>query len=108
MTYDQEVIAEIKKTVKPFDGLDLNDEIIVIGINATALKSLSDVQDMYAGFDGDVMFDYDPEPFLKVSWWHSMTGTGDEVIFRFNPLRVDGEMIEDDPFAAYERAMSVI
>ena len=105
--YDEEVRDEVLKVVKPFDGMDLKDPVMVIGINSVAMKALVDVQSMYAGFDGDVHFDYDPEPYLKVSWWHNMTGTGDELIFRFNPLRVEGEEISE-VIAAYERAMSVI
>jgi len=107
MTYDDEIIAEIITNLKPFEGLDLSDPSITIGINAVALKALVDVQNTYSGFDGDVYFDYDPKPLLKVTWWHTMTGGGDELIFRFNPLRVESEE-DTDLIYAYERAMSVI
>jgi len=104
--YDEEITDKILQELKPFNGLDLNEPTIVIGINAIALKSLLDVQSMYSGFDGDVSFDYDPDPFLKISWWHGMTGTGDELIFRFNPLRRETD--DSEVIAAYERAMSII
>lgn len=106
MMYDDEIIDEILQKVKVFDSVDLNDPIMVIGVNAVAMKALVEVQSSYAGFDGDVFFDYDPDPYLKVSWWHSMTGSGDEIIFRFHPLRVEGDI--SDLVVAYERAMSVI
>lgn len=106
MMYDDEIISEIMQTMKIFDGMDYNDPVTVIGINAVALKALVDVQSMYAGFDGDVTFDFDPKPYLRISWWHTMTGGGDELIFRFNPLRLDGE--DENLFEAYERAMRVI
>lgn len=92
--------------LKTFDSLDLLDPIIVVGVNSIASVTLTILLTPNTGFNGDVYFDYDPDPYLKVGWWHQMTGSGDELIFRFNPLRV--EDTEEDYIAAYKRAMSVI
>jgi len=92
--------------LKKFDGLDLSDPIMVVGVNSVATVALSSVLKPHGGFSGDVLFDYDPDPYLKVVWWQSMTGTGEEIIIRFNPLRVQDN--KEDLIAAYNRAMKVI
>lgn len=104
---NEEIIVAIKKSIKRFDTLDLKDPMMVVGVNSVAMTALASVTvQKYPGFDGDVQFDYDPDPYLKVSWWHSMTGAGDELVFRFKPLRVEGDM--SDLIAAYDRAMVII
>lgn len=99
---EDRLLAKLKK----FDGLDLTDPIMVVGVNAVATGALSSVLKPHGGFSGDVRFDYDPDPYLKVSWWQSMTGTGEEIIIRFDPLRVQDN--KADLIAAYNRAMKVI
>lgn len=105
-TFEEELKTHLKTKLKIFDGLDLFDEMVVIGANAAAIGSLLETQDSHSGFDGDVIFDYDPEPYLKLSWWQEMTGTGEDIVIRFNPLRFENNMT--DYIKAYERAMSII
>lgn len=107
MNFEEELKVHLKAKLKIFDNLDLNDEMVVIGINAAAVGSILEAQDHHTGFDGDVYFDYDPDPYLKLSWWHGMTGAGKDIIMRFRPLRFEEED-GTDYLAAYERAMSIL
>ncbi len=104
---DSEQLAnELLTKLRKFDGLDLTDPIMVVGINSAATGTLFSVLKPHSGFSGDVFFDYDPDPYLKVAWWQSMTGAGEEIIIRFKPLRVQDDM--SDLIAAYDRAMKII
>lgn len=105
MTNDQ-LINELMQKLRKFDGLDLTDPMMVVGVNAVANTALLAMLKPNSGFSGDVYFDYDPDPRLKVAWWQDMTGAGDEVIFRFKPLRVQDNTA--DLIAAYDRAMKII
>ncbi len=100
------ITTELLKKLQKFDGLDMSDPMMVIGVNSVATSTLIGVLKPNSGFSGDVLFDYDPDPYLKVIWWQNMTGAGDEIIFRFKPLRVQDK--QADLIAAYERAMKVI
>lgn len=104
---NEELISSIKKLLHKFDKLDLRDPIMVIGVKSVAMSVLTSVIiQRYPGFSGDVYFNYDPDPYLKVAWWHPMTGHGDEIIFRFKPIRIEGD--NSNLIAAYNRAMGVI
>ena len=104
--HNDKLINELMQKLRKFDGLDLTDPMMVVGVNAVATTTLFEVLKPNSGFSGDVFFDYDPDPRLKVAWWQDMTGAGDEVIIRFKPLRVQDN--NADLIAAYNRAMKVI
>ena len=108
-TFEEELKQHLEFKLKVFDGLDLSDEMVVIGVNAAAIGSILEAQENHTGFDGDVYFDYDPDPYLKLSWWHGMTGAGKDIIVRFKPFRFETDADPTaDYLAAYERAMSIL
>lgn len=97
------LLAQLSK----FHQMNYHDPLIVTGINATALIILADLQDDDENFDGDVDFDYDPEPMLRVFWWiGDDRSKANEIRFRFDPLRV--EMDTKELNDAYDRAMSIL
>lgn len=97
------ILAELRK----FYQMNYHDPLVVTGINATALIILTDMQDDDENFDGDVDFDYDPEPMLRVFWWvDGDRRNTNEIRFRFDPLRVEADVKELND--AYDRAMRVL
>ncbi len=97
---------EVKKAIRKFDKLDLNDPNVIIGLNSVAHTALYLAEQWYPGLESDLLFNYDPDPFLQISWIERITGMQDEIIFRFKPLRIEGDM--RDVINAHNRAMSII
>lgn len=104
---NNEIIDKIYLALKPFNGLDLKDQLVAIALTSIVSHILSKKQQNDPGFDSDILFDYDPEPYLNISWHQTKTGMQDEFIFRFEPLRVEYKE-KVDLIAAYDRAMAII
>jgi hypothetical protein len=107
MNYKKVLTYRLLNELNKFYQMNYHDPLVVTGINATALIILADMQDSDENFDGDVDFDYDPEPMLRVFWWiGSDRRNGSEIRIRFDPLRVEQDIKELAD--AYDRAMRVL
>jgi len=102
--YKHFIIKQVKKGIIKFTNMDLNDPLVAVGLTARVHTILHNIQ-YFSGLESDLIFDYDPDPYLKISWWgRAIKKT--EITFRFNPLRVEGD--STDLIIAYNRAMSII
>lgn len=105
--YKVEVIDAVGKAIQHFSTVSFDDRNMVIALKSTAHAAVLHLQQWHLGWNSDVLFFNHGTPYLKIIWWDNHTGDTDDVIFRFNPLRVDLRGI--DPFIeAYDRAMSII
>lgn len=99
------------KELQQFNEMNYHDPLVAAGIMAMALTVLADIQYVHNSYDGDCRYDYDPEPYLEVEWWeiNNPVKSPDKFRVRFEPLRVvEMEDDDDDPIAAYDRAMGIL
>lgn len=101
------VRQRVERKLARFGQMNPHDPIVVVAMSSDVLMELAEIQDQYGYFDGDIEFDYDPEPYMNVKWW--MNDNPDDVNtlkVRFDPIRVEDDQTE--LYDAYERAKRVL
>lgn len=105
--FEKMIIQRMLRRLPDFGEMNVRDPAVELAVSLAVIVELSEIQDAYNDFDGDVNIEFQPEPIVVVSWWLNSTKSQgvEQVRFRFNPVRVDKT---EDAYAAYERAMSVL
>ena len=106
MTFKDFIVKQILDELSFFSGAQFDNPIIRAAITTTTMAVLKEIQSKNPGFDAKTTFEFTLSPKVTITWWKDFPKKRNTFVVSLHPLAVFHN--QDDPYSAYERAMSIL